>query len=106
MHTKGSVMSYQDMIYSLDSGGVTLTLNRPARMNALSPNLVEELHRAFDEADADPAARVIVLTGSGNAFCAGFDQGPNKSGRRNADPDGKSIDEFIAHSHSRQARRS
>src|ERR1043166_3064104 len=105
MHTKGSVMSYQDLIYSLDNGVVTITLNRPARMNALSPNLVEELHRAFDEADADPAARVIVLPARGNGFGAGCDQGPNKSGRRNADPEGKSIAEFIAYCQSRQGRR-
>ena len=89
-------MTYQDLIYSVDEGIATITLNRPARMNALSPNLETELHRAFDEADADRAARVIILTGSGAAFCAGFDQGANKSGRRNSDPSGKSIAMFVA----------
>jgi enoyl-CoA hydratase/carnithine racemase len=98
-------MSYQDLIYSLEDGVATITLNRPTRMNALSPNLAHELHHAFDQADGDPAARVIVLTGSGNAFCAGFDQGPNKSGRRNSDPEGKSIAEFIAYCHGRQNKR-
>ncbi len=98
-------MGYQDLIYSVDEGIATITLNRPARMNALSPNLETELHRAFDEADADRAARVIILTGSGAAFCAGFDQGANKSGRRNSDPSGKSIAEFIEYCHRRQGKR-
>jgi enoyl-CoA hydratase len=98
-------MSYQDLLYAVEDGIATITLNRPTRMNALSPNLEEELHRAFDEADADRAVRVIILTGSGAAFCAGFDQGANKSGRRNSDPAGKSIAEFIAYCQSRAGKR-
>src|ERR1700730_2524052 len=98
-------MSYQDLIYGVDQGIATITLNRPTRMNALSPNLEEELHRAFDEADADGDVRVIILTGNGAAFCAGFDQGPNKSGRRNSDPTGKSIAEFIEYCHRRHGKR-
>ena len=42
-------MDYQDLLYSVDDGIATITLNRPTRMNALSPNLEHELHRAFDE---------------------------------------------------------
>ena len=53
------------------------------------------MHRAFDEADADRAVRVIILTGAGAAFCAGFDQGPTGSRPRHSDPTGKSIAEFI-----------
>src|SRR5579862_4249811 len=98
-------MAYQDLIYQVDESVATITLNRPNRMNALSPNLEEELHRAFDEADADRAVRVIILTGAGAAFCAGFDQGANKSGRRNSDPAGKSIAEFIEYCHRRQGER-
>jgi enoyl-CoA hydratase/carnithine racemase len=98
-------MSYEDLIYSVDDKIATITLNRPARMNALSPNLEEELHRAFDEADNDRAVRVIILTGNGKAFCAGFDQGGNKAGRRNSDPAGRSIAEFIEYCHRRQSRR-
>jgi len=98
-------MDYQDLIYSVEDRIATITLNRPARMNALSPNLEHELHRAFDEADDDNAVRVIILTGSGKAFCAGFDQGANKSGRRNSDPTGKSIAEFIEYCHRRQGKR-
>src|SRR3954447_22560872 len=74
---RGQRMAYTDLIYSVEDSIATTTLNRPTRLNALSPNLEEELHRAFDEADEDRAVRVIILTGAGQGFCAGFDQGPN-----------------------------
>jgi enoyl-CoA hydratase/carnithine racemase len=90
-------MSYTDLIYDVRDQVATITLNRPERMNALSPNLEAELHRAFDQADADPAAKVVVLTGAGAAFCAGFDQGPTPDGTRGGDPAGKSIADFIAY---------
>ena len=48
----------QDLIYSVDERIATITLNRPDRMNALSRNLEDELHQAFDEADTDPDVRV------------------------------------------------
>jgi enoyl-CoA hydratase len=88
-------MAYQDLIYRVSEKIATITLNRPARMNAISANLEAELHRAFDEADADRAVKVIVLTGAGAAFCAGFDQGSTPDGKRGGDPSGKSIAEFI-----------
>jgi len=50
-----------------------LTLNRPATLNAMTAELVEELHDAFDQVDADPSCRVVILTGAGRAFCAGLD---------------------------------
>jgi enoyl-CoA hydratase/carnithine racemase len=50
-----------------------LTIDRPARRNALGQQLIEELFAAFDRADQDPATRVIVLTGSAPGFCAGSD---------------------------------
>jgi enoyl-CoA hydratase len=53
--------------------GVRLTLNRPAKLNALDGPLVAELVAAMDAADADPEVRVIVLAGSGRAFSAGYD---------------------------------
>ena len=90
-------MKYKDLIYRVKDRIATITLNRPERMNALSPNLEAEMHRAFDEADVDRAVKVIVLTGSGNAFCAGFDMGhtSGKTKTRNADPTGKTIAEYI-----------
>ena len=59
------------------AGGVwTLGIDRPARRNALSPVLCDELRAAFADAAADASARVVVLRGAGaDAFCAGFDIG-------------------------------
>lgn len=53
--------------------GVRLTLNRPAKLNALSHALIDALADAIDAAAADPDVRVIVLRGAGRAFCAGYD---------------------------------
>src|SRR5579863_8000377 len=50
-----------------------LTINRPARRNALGQQLIEELVSGLDRADRDPATRVIILTGSAPGFCAGSD---------------------------------
>jgi enoyl-CoA hydratase len=54
--------------------GVTrLTFNRPDRLNALTRELVDEMHAALDAVDADHACRVVILTGAGKGFCAGLD---------------------------------
>jgi enoyl-CoA hydratase len=50
-----------------------LTLNRPDRRNALTPQLIADLHRALDACDDDPLIRAVVITGAGDAFCAGAD---------------------------------
>ena len=64
-----------------------LTLNRPARLNAVNLPLYEALSAAIATADGDPAVRAIVLTGEGRAFCAGADlaahaDGPKPAGER------------------------
>jgi enoyl-CoA hydratase/carnithine racemase len=85
-----------ELLYSVDEGIATITFNRPERMNALTHELETELHRAFDRADADRAVRVIILTGSGRAFCSGYDQSqPGGSGTRPSDPTGKSHADYI-----------
>jgi enoyl-CoA hydratase/carnithine racemase len=91
----GKKMAYQDIEYELKEGIVTVTMNRPDVMNALSENLEEEIHAAFDQADDDPNARVIILTGRGAAFCSGYDQSPKKDGKKKGDPTGRSIADFI-----------
>ncbi|MEM9513270.1 MAG: enoyl-CoA hydratase-related protein [Actinomycetota bacterium] len=54
--------------------GVTrLTLNRPDRLNALTRELVDQLHEALDAVDADHECRAVILTGAGKGFCAGLD---------------------------------
>ncbi len=59
--------------YEVDGGVATITLDRPERKNALSDELVGSLIDDLDRAMADDAARVVVLTNSGNTFCAGAD---------------------------------
>src|SRR5262245_26839829 len=66
-------MSYQFLLYDHQDEIVTLTLNRPDRLNALGDTLREELYDAMIRASDDPQARVIVLTGAGRGFCAGGD---------------------------------
>ena len=54
--------------------GVTrLTLNRPDKLNALTYELIAELHEALDTVDGDHSCRVVILTGAGKGFCAGLD---------------------------------
>jgi enoyl-CoA hydratase len=50
-----------------------LTLNRPEKLNALSFDLVEDLHGALDDVGSDNSARVLILTGAGRGFCSGLD---------------------------------
>jgi enoyl-CoA hydratase/carnithine racemase len=58
---------------TLEGGVRLITLNRPARLNAIVPDLLDELVQAIDAANADEAIGAIVLTGAGRAFCAGDD---------------------------------
>jgi enoyl-CoA hydratase/carnithine racemase len=64
---------YETILYDVADGVLTLTLNRPERLNAFTPRMREELVDAVDRADADDAVRAVVVTGAGRAFCAGAD---------------------------------
>ncbi len=64
-----------------DNGILRLTLNNPARRNALSQAMMQALQDALDEAAQDPATRVIVIAGAGAAFCAGHDLKELNEGR-------------------------
>ncbi len=59
----------------VSDGIFTLTLDRPDRMNAFTPQMMAEMIAAFDIADADDAVRAVIVTGAGKAFCAGADLG-------------------------------
>jgi enoyl-CoA hydratase len=61
------------LLYDTDGPVATITLNRPERLNAVTPELVELLDQAIAGAQADQAIRVIRLRGAGRAFCAGYD---------------------------------
>ncbi len=66
---------YQDIIYEVEDRTAVITLNRPERLNALSPVTVRELRSAYAAAEADDAVWTILVTGVGRAFCTGADVG-------------------------------
>ena len=65
--------AFTEITYELDAGVATITLNRPDRRNAWSGPMAIEYRWALHHAHCDPDARVVVLTGAGDAFCAGAD---------------------------------
>ncbi|NOT58651.1 MAG: enoyl-CoA hydratase, partial [Acidobacteria bacterium] len=71
-------MSYQHLLCETNDAGVrTITLNRPEKLNAVNSQLAEELPQAVNEASADDAVRVVVITGAGRGFCAGLELSPD-----------------------------
>jgi enoyl-CoA hydratase len=62
-----------DVEYEVGERIARLTLNRPERGNALTPNLLAELGAAVERADLDPEVHVLVLAGNGKGFCGGYD---------------------------------
>ncbi len=66
-------MNFETLRYELEDNILTLTLNRPAQLNAFNGAMMNELLEAFDAADADDEVRAIIVTGAGRAFCAGAD---------------------------------
>ena len=66
-------MSTDELIVDRCDGVLTLTLNRPERLNAISGPMLSALAAELDRANTDPEVRVVVLTGAGRGFCAGLD---------------------------------
>ena len=66
-------MNYETIIYDVEDGILTLTLNRPDKLNAFNNDMLNEMCDALDKADADDDVKAIVVTGAGRAFCAGAD---------------------------------
>ena len=66
-------MSFEAIRYEVEDRTATITLDRPDRLNALSPEMIRELRTAYAAAEADEAVWTILVTGSGRAFCAGAD---------------------------------
>jgi enoyl-CoA hydratase/carnithine racemase len=64
---------FNQIRYEVEAGVCTVTLDRPAMLNAVTSVMIGELVEAFDRADADDAVRVVIVTGAGRAFCAGAD---------------------------------
>jgi enoyl-CoA hydratase/carnithine racemase len=66
-------MDLRCVIYEMDGGVARVILNRPSQMNAVSPELLEDLERVCETVERDPRVKVVTLTGAGRAFCAGAD---------------------------------
>lgn len=66
-------MEFEQIITDLTDHVLTITLNRPDRLNAWTHTMFGELMQAFDRADADDEVRAVIVTGAGRAFCAGAD---------------------------------
>ncbi|MGH2716976.1 MAG: enoyl-CoA hydratase-related protein, partial [Actinomycetota bacterium] len=66
-------MSYETLLVETAGAVTTVTLNRPAKRNAVNAVMFEELDAAFGAIASDPATRAFVLTGAGGHFCSGVD---------------------------------
>ena len=84
-------MTYEQIDYQLSGRVLTITLDRPDRLNAFTDQMCFELIDAFDRADADDEVRAIIVTGRGRGFCAGADLSAGKSTftERGPDDDGR-----------------
>jgi 2-(1,2-epoxy-1,2-dihydrophenyl)acetyl-CoA isomerase len=70
----------ENLLFAKEAGVATLTLNRPDKLNAFTPDLHRELKAALDEVEGDGKIRAVVLTGAGRGFCAGQDLNLRRSG--------------------------
>jgi len=68
-------MNFETILYELEEKILTITLNRPDRLNAFTGQMMDELILAFKEAGQDDEVRVIIVTGAARGFCAGADLG-------------------------------
>ncbi len=82
------------VLYDADEQVSLITLNRPDKLNAISPELQDQLLDAFLRADDDPATSVVLLRAAGRSFCAGYDIGAREPGH-----DDWRSDPIKAHAH-------
>ena len=73
MTAEAEVSSQSVLLDRLEGGVLTLTLNRPERLNALNGALIEALSAGIKRAGTDPECRAVLITGAGRGFCAGAD---------------------------------
>ena len=66
-------MQYSTILYNITDNILTITLNRPEKLNAFNRNMMSEMIDALDQADSDDNIRAIIVTGAGRGFCAGAD---------------------------------
>ena len=72
-------MNYETIKYEIKDKILTITLNRPDRLNAFTGQMMNDLISAFDSASKDDEVRVIIVTGEGRGFCAGADLGAGEA---------------------------
>jgi enoyl-CoA hydratase/carnithine racemase len=72
-------MNFETILYEIEDKILTITLNRPDRLNAFTGQMMDELILAFKKAGEDDDVRVIIVTGSGRGFCAGADLGAGEA---------------------------
>jgi enoyl-CoA hydratase/carnithine racemase len=72
-------MDFENIGYEVVEGVLTITLDRPERLNAFTEGMGAELIEAFERADGDDEVRVVIVTGAGRGFCAGMDLGEGGS---------------------------
>ena len=66
-------MNFDTLLYDIEDSILTITLNRPDKLNAFNFQMQNDLIKAFDEADKDDNVKAIIVTGAGRGFCAGAD---------------------------------
>jgi enoyl-CoA hydratase len=74
-HVSGAAETASTPVLEINGTRATIRLNRPKHLNRLQPDDLDALLTLFDRIEADPAIRVLVLTGTGRAFSAGYDLG-------------------------------
>ena len=67
------VPTFETLLYAVEDGIATITLNRPDKLNAFTGKMAQELIAAFDATDADDNVGAVIVTGAGRGFCAGAD---------------------------------
>ncbi|MGY9082364.1 MAG: crotonase/enoyl-CoA hydratase family protein [Acidimicrobiales bacterium] len=84
-----SLPIYETLLYDIEDNVLTITLNRPDRLNAFNNRMRDEIIDALDHADADDDVRAIIFTGAGRAYCAGADlSGGGETFDRDVNADG------------------
>jgi 2-(1,2-epoxy-1,2-dihydrophenyl)acetyl-CoA isomerase len=66
-------VAYETILYDLERGVGTITLNRPAVLNAINPQMIDELHEVLGRVKEEAEVRAVVITGAGRGFCSGAD---------------------------------
>jgi 2-(1,2-epoxy-1,2-dihydrophenyl)acetyl-CoA isomerase len=90
-------MSYENILFEVQNGIATLTLNRPDKLNSFTQAMHLEVRAALEQVEADKSVRVLLLTGAGRGFCAGQDLSDRAVAPGGAPVDlGESVEKFYA----------